>query len=120
MLMPALASTFIILLSSCGGKADEEKTEEEIANERYRYDHLDKIINQYGNLLMATPIEGMEMERLLMDINSRCEMLMADGDTLTALYFHHAIEHNVRARDSLRADRIFGRCPYTAFSLEEE
>lgn len=119
MLIPALASALIIL-SSCGGKASEEKTEEEIAQERYRFEHIDKIINQYGNLLMTTPTEGMEMERLLMDINSRCEMLMAEGDTLTALYFHHAIEHNVRNRDSLRADLIFGRCPYTAFSLEKE
>ena len=120
-LCAALAATFI-LPTSCGGSKEEhqEKTPEEKVTDDHLYDHIDKIVDQYGTILLATPPDGQEMEALLMDINSRCEMLMAQGDTLKALYFHHAIEQNVRKRDSVFADRIFGKCPYTAFSLERE
>lgn len=112
----------IIPVASCGGEKNkpDEIVQEMPADDSYIYDHLDKIVNQYSNLLMTTPIEGKEMEELLMDINSRCQMLAEQGDTLKALYFHHAIEHNVRQRDSVRADRIFGRCPYTAFNPERD
>lgn len=111
----------MLLSTACGGsKDDEEKAAEKKAEELTRFDHIDKIVNQYGNLLLSTPVDGMEMERLLMDINSRCRMLMEQGDTLKAFYFHHAIEQNVRARDSILADRIFGECPYTAFAINKE
>lgn len=111
----------MLLSTACGGsKEEEDKAAQEKADELTRYDHIDKIVNQYGNLLLSTPVDGMEMERLLMDINSRCRMLMEQGDTLKAFYFHHAIEQNVRARDSILADRIFGECPYTAFAINRE
>lgn len=110
------------MLTACGSGKNEEENEEaeqSAVNPRYVYDHLDKIINQYGDIIMATPPEGQPMEALMMDINSRCYMLLQQGDTLTALYFHHAIENNVRQRDSILADRIFGQCPYSAFNRHE-
>lgn len=111
----------MLLSTACGGsKDDEEKAAEKKAEELTRFDHIDKIVNQYGDMLLSTPVDGMEMERLLMDINSRCQMLMEQGDTLKAFYFHHAIEQNVRNRDSILADRIFGECPYTAFAINRE
>lgn len=110
--------TVTLTLSACGGK--EEKADETAADYTYRYDLIDKFVQQYSDIIMSTPPEGMEMERLLMDINSRCEMLMAAGDTLSALYFHHAIENDIRHRDNALADRIFGACPYTAFTLGRE
>lgn len=82
----------------------------------YRYDHIDKIAGQYAELLMTTTAEEMEMERLLMDINSRCYKLLQKGDTLTALYFRQVIEDKVRARDAAIADSIFGPRPYSAFT----
>ena len=118
---PLLLSTLltaILTLSACGGK--EEKADETAADYTCRYDHIDKFVQQYSDIIMSTSPEGMEMERLLMDINSRCEMLMAAGDTLAALYFHHAIENDIRHRDNALADRIFGACPYTAFTLGRE
>lgn len=121
LLISAAMGAAILLPASCGGKEEhKEMPPEETITENRIYDHLDKIINQYCNLLMSTPVDGMEMEALLMDINSRCQMLAAEGDTLKALYFHHAIEQNVRKRDSVLADRIFGQCPYTAFAIERE
>jgi len=116
-LLAATAATIMLPVNSCGGKSEEERLNEAISAARYRYDHIDKIIDQYCRLLISTPPEGMQMEELLMDINSRCQLLMAEGDTLTALYFHHAIENNMRLRDSILADRIFGIRPYTAFNI---
>ena len=109
-----------VSFTACGGDETAAEEVETVVDNSYRYDHIDKFVQQYSDIIMSTPPEGMEMERLLMDINSRCEMLMAKGDTLTALYFHHAIEHNVRNRDNALADRIFGACPYTAFTLGRE
>lgn len=120
-IVSATVLTPMLLSTACGGsKENEEVTTEAKSLELTRYDHIDKIVNQYGNLLLSTPVDGMEMERLLMDINSRCQMLMEQGDTLKAFYFHHAIEQNVRNRDSILADRIFGECPYTAFAINRE
>lgn len=113
----AIAAAVTLPLASCGGKNEEEHTVVTVTDTRYRYDHIDKIIGQYTRLIMSTPPEGQKMEELMMDINSRCYMLLQQGDTLTALYFHHAIEDNVRRRDSILADRIFGACPYSAFNL---
>lgn len=123
LLIAVTAVAGLIATTSCGS-SEETKTEDtEVIpadDKSYRYDHIDNIINQYCRLLMDTPPDGQQMEELLMDINSRCHLLMTEGDTLTALYFHHAIENNIRLRDSVLADRIFGICPYTAFNLEAE
>lgn len=111
--------TAAAMLTACGSGKEEDEAEAPAVNPRYVYDHLDKIIGQYGDIIMSTPPDGQAMEALMMDINSRCYMLLQQGDTLTALYFHHAIENNVRQRDSILADRIFGQCPYSAFNRHE-
>lgn len=127
----SLSAAIMVTAGSCGNRDEKdtgirldalaaEEALDTISDPQYIYDHLDQIINQYGDIIMETPPDGQEMEELMMDINSRCYMLLQDGDTLRALYFHHAIENNVRQRDSVLADHIFGHCPYTAFDLHEE
>lgn len=114
--LPLIIGTILITaMSSCNKK--DEASEVSVSEADTRYELVDRIVKQYSKLLLATPPDGMEMEKLLMDINSRSEMLMAAGDTLTALYFHHAIERSVREQDNAFANRIFGECPYTAFNL---
>ena len=45
----------MLLSTACGGSKDEEdKAAQEKADELTRYDHIDKIVNQYGNLLLST------------------------------------------------------------------
>lgn len=119
-LIAAAAVAALLATTSCGSAEGTKTgdTEATPADDKcYRYDHIDNIIGQYCRLLMNTPPDGQQMEELLMNINSRCHLLMTEGDTLTALYFHHAIENNIRQRDSILADRIFGSCPYTVFNL---
>lgn len=119
-LIAAAAVAALLTTTSCGSAEGTKTGDTETTpadDKSYRYDHIDNIIGQYCRLLMNTPPDGQQMEELLMNINSRCYLLMTEGDTLTALYFHHAIENNIRKRDSILADRIFGSCPYTAFNL---
>lgn len=105
--------------TSCGSDKEEEEIAAEAAHRQNRYELVEKIARQYCDRLMSLPAEGMEVEELLMNINSRSHALMEKGDTLTALYFRQMVEEEVRARDNARADLIFGPRPYSAFLMEE-
>lgn len=111
-------ATFALSTASCGSNKEEEIAAEAVHRQN-RYELVEKIARQYCNRLMSLPAEGMEVEELLMNINSRSHALMEQGDTLTALYFRQMVEEEVRARDADHADLIFGPRPYSVFLMEE-
>lgn len=119
LLLIVVLATFALSTISCGSDKEEEEIAAEAAHRQNRYELVEKIARQYCNRLMSLPAEGMEVEELLMNINSRSHALMEQGDTLTALYFRQMVEEEVRARDADHADLIFGPRPYSVFLLEE-
>ena len=108
-----------LFLLSCGNNKDEEEKMAEATHRQKRYDLVDQIANLYAKKLINMPEEGIELESMLMNINSRCQSLMAQGDTLIALYFRQMVEDNVRIRNNAHANRIFGPIPYSAFIIDE-
>ena len=110
----------VIMLSftSCGSDKEEEEKAAEAAHRLNRYALVDKIANLYAHKLINMPAKGMAVEEMLMNINSRCQALMVQGDTLTALYFRQMVEDNVRKINATRADSIFGQSPYSAFTID--
>ena len=117
----SLVAGCVIMLSftSCGSDKEEEEKAAEAAHRLNRYALVDKIANLYAHKLINMPAKGMAVEELLMNINSRCQALMAQGDTLTALYFRQMVEDNVRKINATRADSIFGQSPYSAFTIDK-
>lgn len=110
----------VIMLSftSCGSDKEKEEKAAEAAHRLNRYALVDKIANLYAHKLINMPAKGMAVEEMLMNINSRCQALMAQSDTLTALYFRQMVEDDVRKINATRADSIFGQSPYSAFTID--
>ena len=108
----------MLSFTSCGSDKEEEEKAAEAAHRLNRYALVDKIANLYAHKLINMPAKGMAVEEMLMNINSRCQALMVQGDTLTALYFRQMVEDNVRKINATRADSIFGQSPYSAFTID--
>ena len=115
----ATVMALLLLASACGGDKQPavDADGQQMEDMQHIYEHVDLIAHQYVDRLMMLPVEGMEVEALLMDVRSRSEALKAQGDTLLALYFRQQVEEQLRKRDAVRANAILGKSPYTAFDL---
>ena len=118
--MPIVAIVALALsATACGSeKSDEEIAAEEVHRQN-RYELIENTAEMYSNKILSMPAEGMAVEELLMNINSRCHALLEQGDTMTALYFRQLIEETVRTRNNEHADLVFSKRPYSAFTIED-
>lgn len=105
--------------TACGSEKSEEEIAAEEAHRQNRYELIENTAELYSNKLLSMPAEGMAVEELLMNINSRCYALMEQGDSMTALYFRQLIEETVRRCNNEHADLVFGKRPYSAFTIDD-
>lgn len=118
--MPIVAIVALALsATACGSEKSEEEIAAEEAHRQNRYELIENTAEMYSNKILSMPAEGMAVEELLMNINSRCHALLEQGDTMTALYFRQLIEETVRNRNNEHADLVFGKRPYSAFTIED-
>lgn len=104
--MPRLLFILPIILLACSCSNDNPA--ETPVDDAHLFEVADSFAQQYAKILANLPTQSQETEATLLDINSRCNLLIEQGDTLLAEYFHHAVEQRLRNINPDHANAIFG------------
>lgn len=90
-------------MAAIAGCNSDSSTPSKVA---YRFDHIDRFVKTYSDIIVQIPLSSPELEEVILDMQSRVEQLYSSGDTAAAQYFVTAVDDYIRSINPALADSL--------------